>query len=67
MSNLEIELKEMPSKMEGKEKTSDNEFSPVSIKVVTGVEVSAPSTPIPEVPVDTVTLTANQVQFDYLT
>ena len=56
----------MPSKMEGKEKTSDNEFSPVSIKVVSGVEVSAPTTPVPEVPVDTGTLTANQVYFDLL-
>ena len=66
MSNLEIELKELPTKMEEKDKTSDNEFSPVTIKVIHGVEVSAPSSPVPEVPVDTGTLTANQLAINLM-
>lgn len=59
MSNLDIEMKEITPKME--EKGSDNDFSPVTVKVVEEVTVSAPVSPLPEVPADTGTLTGKQV------
>lgn len=61
MSNLDIEMKDMSPQMETKGKDDTNDFSPVTIKVVKGVEVSAPTSPIPEPPEDTGTLTGKQV------
>lgn len=65
MSNLDIEMKDMSPQMETKGKEDANDFSPVTIKVVKGVEVSAPASPVPEPPEDTGTLTGKQVLPDY--